>query len=389
MQAKYGVVEELRLAPLASGPLSGKKFAVKDLFAIRGRVSGFGCPSWSASHDVVSQNAPVIEQLRHAGGELTCITVSDELAFSLDGLNTHFVLPINKQSPDRICGGSSSGSASACAHGVVDFALGTDTAGSVRVPAAYCGLYGLRTTHGAISLDGVLPLGPSFDTVGVLSRDADVLSQVSRVLLSHTTASTGVSETLFVDEQMISLLDPALQLRCEETISEFGRHFGAVKRGNLDFDLASYVHHFGVMRGYEAWQAHGIWWQQNHPRLLEGTAERLLACREITLAQYRQSTMVHKLIRQKMVRFFQSGGAIFTPTVWQYAPLLTADKEELATNRQRNLLLGALASFAGLPQISIPVPIGAGDKYPATFGFSIIGPYCSDVELVNLAYLLS
>ncbi|MBL0189031.1 MAG: hypothetical protein IPP97_25230 [Candidatus Obscuribacter sp.] len=183
MEARFGIIEQLALGPLGSGPLDGTTFAVKDLFAIKGRVCGFGSPDWQARHAPDSQNAPVIDQLRSAGASLEYVTVSDELALSLDGLNTHYPLPINRQSPDRICGGSSSGSASACAHELVDFALGTDTAGSVRVPAAYCGLYGLRPTHGAISTEGVLPLGPSFDTVGVMTRDAKMLERVTSVLL--------------------------------------------------------------------------------------------------------------------------------------------------------------------------------------------------------------
>jgi amidase len=389
MEARFGIIEQLALAPLGSGPLDGTTFAVKDLFAIKGRVCGFGSPDWQASHAPDRRNAPVIDLLRSAGASLEYVTVSDELALSLDGLNTHYPLPINMQSPDRICGGSSSGSASACAHELVDFALGTDTAGSVRVPAAYCGLYGLRPTHGAISAEGVLPLGPRFDTVGVMTRDAKMLERVTSVLLPQFGRDCGVQETMFVDNHMLSLLDQRLGLRCEETIDRFAQHFKQVRRDDFGFDLAAYANHYAVMRGYESWQRHGLWWQEYKPKLLAGTHERFVAGSKVTQAEYEQSLKAYKLVRQKMRDFFVSGGVIFTPTVWTYAPLLTASAEELASNRQRNILLTALSFFAGLPQLTIPVKIEADSRYPATFGFSLIGNYGSDLALTKLACQLS
>lgn len=389
MEARFGVVEELKLLPLATGPLDGLTFAVKDIFAIKDRVCGFGSPDWQASHAPDKQNAPVIDQLRSAGACLDYVTVSDELALSLDGLNTHYPLPINLQSPDRICGGSSSGSASACAHGLVDFALGTDTAGSIRVPAAYCGLYGLRPTHGAISTEGVLPLGPSFDTVGVLTRDAGMLERVTSVLLPLSEGDCGAQETMFVDDHMLSLLDQSLGLRCEEIVDRFAQHFKQVRREDFGFDLAAYANHYAVMRGYESWQMHGPWWQEHKPKLLAGTRERFVAGSKVTQVDYEQSLKAYRLVRQKMRDFFVSGGVIFTPTVWTYAPLLTASAEELSANRQRNILLTALSFFAGLPQLTIPVKIEAGSRYPATFGFSLIGNYGSDLALTKLACQLS
>lgn len=385
MEARFGVIEQLALAPLGSGPLDGTTYAVKDLFAIEGRVCGFGSPDWQATHAPESCNAVVIDQLRLAGASLEYVTVSDELALSLDGLNTHYPLPLNRQSPARICGGSSSGSASACAHELVDFALGTDTAGSVRVPAAYCGLYGLRPTHGAISTEGVLPLGPSFDTVGVMTRDASMLERVTRVLLPPFEGDCVVPETMFVDNHMLSLLDQRLGLRSEDIIDRFAQHFKQVRRDDFGFDLAAYASHFAVMRGYECWQAHGRWWQDCQPQLLAGTRERFVAGSKVTLAEYEHSLKAYRLVKQKMADFFGSGGVIFTPTVWTYAPILTSSTEELALNRQRNILLAALSFFAGLPQLTIPVKIDTDSRYPATFGFSLIGNYGSDLALTKLA----
>ncbi|MBL0189030.1 MAG: hypothetical protein IPP97_25225 [Candidatus Obscuribacter sp.] len=194
---------------------------------------------------------------------------------------------------------------------------------------------------------------------------------------------------MFVDNHMLSLLDQRLGLRCEETIDRFAQHFKQVRRDDFGFDLAAYANHYAVMRGYESWQEHGQWWQEHKPQLLAGTHERFVAGSKVTQAEYEQSLKAYKLVRQKMRDFFVSGGVIFTPTVWTYAPLLTASAEELASNRQRNILLTALSFFAGLPQLTIPVKIEADSRYPATFGFSLIGNYGSDLALTKLAGQLS
>src|SRR4051794_32428215 len=167
----------------AAGPLRGLRFAVKDVFAIAGESACFGNPTWLATHPPATTTAQVIQQLLGAGATLAGTTITDELAFTLTGENFHSASPLNTACPDRVPGGSSSGSAAAVAAGLVDFALGTDTGGSVRVPASHCGLYGFRPSHGLISCEGVLPLAPRFDTVGVFAREASVLERVCGVLL--------------------------------------------------------------------------------------------------------------------------------------------------------------------------------------------------------------
>src|SRR6185437_5314020 len=159
-------------------------FAVKDTIDIAGFKTGCGNPRWRDSHPAAAVHAVCVEQLLLAGARCVGKTISDELAFSLLGENYFSGTPLNPKAPDRVPGGSSSGSASAVACGLVDFALGTDTGGSVRVPASNCGIWGIRTTHGRVSVAGVNPLSPTFDTVGILAKDADVLSRATAVLLS-------------------------------------------------------------------------------------------------------------------------------------------------------------------------------------------------------------
>jgi amidase len=165
------------------GALAGLSFAAKDLFDVAGYPTGGGSPTVLALSGIKTRTAPTVQRLLDAGARFVGKTITDELAFSLNGLNAHFGSPVNGAAPTRISGGSSSGSASAVSNGLCDLALGTDTGGSVRAPASHCGLYGLRPTHGRISLHGALDLAPSFDTCGWFTRDAATFARVAQVLL--------------------------------------------------------------------------------------------------------------------------------------------------------------------------------------------------------------
>ncbi len=183
-----------------SGPLAGTKFAVKDIYDIAGHVTGCGNPDWLRTHKPAAKTAPVVEKLLAAGGTMIGKTVTDEIAYSLNGQNFHYGTPVNSNAPGRIPGGSSSGSASAVAGNAVDFALGSDTGGSVRVPASLCGIMGIRTSHGRIPLDGIMPLAPSFDTIGWFARDGALLNRIGAVLLDEDKVPTPFGELLVCED---------------------------------------------------------------------------------------------------------------------------------------------------------------------------------------------
>ena len=182
---------KVRIEGAAEGPLAGLAFAAKDLYDVAGVITGCGNPDWIRTHEPAGTTAPAVETLLAAGATLVAKTLTDELAYSINGENHHFGTPVNVNAPGRIPGGSSSGSASAVAGGMVDFALGSDTGGSVRVPASFCGIYGLRTTHGRISLDAIQALAPSFDTVGWFARDAAPVEAGGRGRLPVLPTRTG------------------------------------------------------------------------------------------------------------------------------------------------------------------------------------------------------
>ncbi|MEY8879705.1 MAG: amidase family protein, partial [Leptothrix sp. (in: b-proteobacteria)] len=180
-----------------SGPLAGLRFAAKDLFDVAGQTTGAGNPTWLATHAPATRHAALVSQLLDAGASLAGKVLTDELAYSLHGDNAHHGAPINAASPERVTGGSSSGSAAAVAARLVDFALATDTGGSTRVPASYCGLWGLRTTHDLLPRDGLVALSRGFDTPNWLAHDAEVFERVGAVLLPPVALPSDRAPTTF------------------------------------------------------------------------------------------------------------------------------------------------------------------------------------------------
>ena len=182
-------IDPLRIGPelLArgrpGGPLSGVTLAVKDVIDVAGIPTGAGNPAFLDDAPPAPRHAAAVSRLLDAGADVIGKAHTDEFAFSLSGTNAHYGTPRNPRAPGRVPGGSSSGSASAVASGIAEIALGTDTAGSIRVPASYCGVWGLRPTHGRVPLEGVLPLAPSFDTCGLLAATGELLERAGLPLL--------------------------------------------------------------------------------------------------------------------------------------------------------------------------------------------------------------
>src|SRR5437870_2254931 len=212
-QESGAFVEKFALPATKSGPLDGLRFAVKDLIDVAGHRTGCGNPTWLATHPPASVSAVCVEQLLAAGAQCEGKTVTDELAFSLLGENFHYGTPLNPAAPDRVPGGSSSGSASAVVCGLVDFAIGTDTGGSVRVPASNCGIWGWRPSHGLISVAGVMPFSPTLDTVGVFARSAELLQSVATELLAANTpaATEPTRRTIHLVREAFDAVDSSVR----------------------------------------------------------------------------------------------------------------------------------------------------------------------------------
>ncbi len=384
-----GFVLRRDVSPTGDGPLAGFTFGVKDVFDLAGTLTGCGNPSWAASHPPAAAHAVVVEQLLAAGARCVGKTVTDEFAFSLIGENHFYGTPPNPHAPDRVPGGSSSGSASVVAAGHADFALGTDTAGSIRVPAAYCGLYGLRPTWGRISAAGVQPLAPSFDTVGLLARNATVLKQVAGVLLprNNDVAITQV----FMLEDAWDLADADVQAIHEiatNCLSLAGLTvksvtLSALVSGEPGTDLFAWKRTFSGAQWPEIWSTFGTWLEATQPPIGPKIAGNFSNVKAAGRANLTRSLGERASIREVLHAFLTPECALCLPTAASVAPVCgQVDYDRAGTGAlARTLCLTAPAGLSGLPQISVPANTAEG--LPA--GVSFLAAANADLALVDLA----
>jgi amidase len=374
-------------APLAhapSGPLAGLSFAAKDLFDVAGYPTGGGQPIVLALSGIKTRTAPTVQRLLDAGARFVGKTVTDELAFSLNGQNAHFGAPVNGAAPDRISGGSSSGSASAVSNQLCDLALGTDTGGSVRAPASHCGLYGLRPTHGRISLQGALDLAPSLDTCGWFTRDAASFARVADVLLGDDSAP-GPKQLLWPAD-LWSQLVPAAQASALAAADQVQAVLGAARPVNAVLDSFDAMYWaFRYLQGREAWLTDGPLIERYAPPLGPGVAERFAFSRGVSDAQVAQASAFRERFSAHLDALLDQDGVLLLPTMPDIAPLKTEPESGLEDYRNRAIRLLCVAGLARTPQLSLPLAGRSG----APMGLSLLGPRGSDRALVALAQRLA
>ncbi|MEK4355403.1 amidase family protein [Paenibacillus sp. FSL R5-0475] len=413
MDNRYGafIDSELTVGRLGNGILDGMTFAVKDVYAIAGHSSSAGNPDWLRSHNPSTEHAAVVRQLLQSGATLRGATHTDELMYSLGGENHHYGTPINPRAAGCIPGGSSSGSAVAVASGSVDFALGTDTGGSIRVPSAYCGVYGFRPTHGAVNMEGVIPLSPQFDTVGWMADRMDVLQKVGEVLLGNgrmdekvTMSIDGNLElniengggkneeeelenniqknmgTLFVATDCWNLVDP-------KDVSVLANGLNQLRTGADHFfetDIAPeglkvWMDVFRELQGSEIWTTHSIWIKEVKPFFGPDIAARFswaanLAGKDHSIAQNKRAEISNQL-RQLL----GEDNCLVIPTVPGPAPLRGGDLRQLEENRSGAMMLSCIAGLAGLPQVTLPMLSTNGPP----LGLSVIAGHGQDLRLLS------
>lgn len=365
-----------------AGPLAGLSFGVKDLFDVAGYPTGGGQPFVLAMSGIKTQTAPAVQLLLDAGARFVGKTVTDELAFSLNGNNAHFGAPINGAVTDRISGGSSSGSASAVSNKLCDFALGSDTGGSVRAPANHCGLYGIRPTHGRISLSGVLDLSPSLDTCGYFARDVKTFARVSAVLLGEDPTAMPTNIRLLKPLDVWALLDDDVAAAQAEPLARAEAALGKATDTRVildDVDTAYWS--FRYIQGHEAWVVNGPLIERFCPPLGPGIAERFAWSKTVTDAQLASANVYRKRFTKHLADLLGTDGVLVMPTVADIAPLITDSGDALESYRNRSIQMLCLAGLSGFPQISLPL----GQRLGAPLGVSLLGPAGSDMALVRLA----
>jgi len=378
------------LSPTGSGSLDGLCFAVKDVIDVAGCKTGCGNPTWRDSHPTAVAHAVCVEQLLRAGARCVGKAICDELAFSLLGENYFDGTPLNPLAPDRVPGGSSSGSASAVACGLVDFALGTDTAGSTRIPASNCGIWGFRPSHGFISVAGVNPLAPSFDTVGVLAHNADVLARTVRVLLAIS-MSASEPVTIHVIQEAFELADPDVQqgllesVRCVRTL--FGERVREISLRDLAADdkgFPNWAETFCVIQWAEINSCLGAWIADAKPEFGPGIA----ASFELTslLDRRRVATALRQREEyfRRLTEVLEPNDLLCIPTTPTLAP--RKGNPPVRTSHgsgyyPRTLALTSLAGMGRLPQLSLPIANVGG----IPVGLSLLARHGQDDFLLGVA----
>lgn len=379
----------------ASSSLAGLRLAVKDVYDVEGLRTGAGNPAWRAAQAPAPRSALAVERLLAAGAAWAGRTVTDELTYSLAGINLHYGTPVNPASPGRLPGGSSSGSAVAVAAGDADIALGTDCGGSVRLPASYCGLWGMRPTHGRIAAAGCFTLAHSFDTVGWFARDAGALAAVFAVLsgaepsggLLAASERAGAARWLHAD-CIGPLLDPAVRDAWATWLPALSRHGGGARLApsmEKDLALAGWAAAFRTLQAAEVWLQHGAWFERHGATLGDDVRVRFEKAARVTPAEVAQAQQRRVEASAVMARVLAEPGSVLVmPTVPTIAPALDDGAARVDDVRQRSQQLLCIAGLAGLPQVSLPWVRIDG----APVGLSVIGARGDDEGVLSAAHRL-
>lgn len=350
----------IALSHTNKGELNGLVFSVKDVFDVKGSTYSNGHPEWLVSHPMATQNATAIDLLLSEGADLVGKTICDELCFSISGENWHYGSPIHPLDPMRYTGGSSSGSAVSVAAELVDFSIGSDCLGSVRVPASYNGLYGFRPTYKRVDNTGEAPYCESMDVLGWMAKELDVFKKVSKVLLKE-------------DKQDFDL----------KNVYTYQMELESFKKIELKDD--DYLETFRLVQGYEVNQSYKEWITDFKPIIHQGPKQRLKWASTITLKEYQQALQRKKEIEQEFVNLLGNDSIIICPTASSVAIDRRASLDEINQIRQDSSKLLCLSPLSNTPQVTLPLM--TKDNLP--FGISFIGPVNSDVALLEKAISLA
>lgn len=369
----------------ASGPLAGLRAVVKDMYDIAGERTGCGSPEWLATHAPAARNCPPVQKILDAGATIIGKTVCDEYFYSVSGANAHYGTPVNARALGRLPGGSSAGSAAACGAGLCDFALGSDTGGSVRVPASFNGIYGLRPTHERIEHSGVADMAPSFDVPGWFAATPGVFRKVGAVLLDSRRVAAKIDRIVVLEDAFAQAEEPVADLL--RTLLEF-----------MSDDLPEMMHAriapdgfdpwreaFRIVQAYETWQTFGAFVTKHRPDIGPGVKERMQFASTVTPAQADASREIVMNARDHIRQIAVPGTVLALPTAPSIAPKIEISGAELEDFRTRVMRLTCTSGISGLPQMSIPGATING----CPIGLSFIGWAGGDEALLDLACELS
>jgi amidase len=372
------------VAGSATGPLASMTFAVKDLIDVAGVPTGGGNPDWPRYYKTPEQHAWVVQRQLDAGASVIGKTVTDEVSLGILGENAHDGTPLNPAAPDRVPGGSSSGSASAVAAGLCDFALGTDSGGSVRVPASFCGLYGIRPTHGRMDFSGITVQSPSADTCGWFARDAATFAKVGQVLFDAEMPAA-LPTRLRVATDAFGFADDGVQQALTPMVDRLATLIGAREDVLLaPQGLSVWQRAQRVLQSSESWKTFEPWLDTCNPRLAFSVARQVIMGSMMTDAERGAAALMRIEVRGRLGHLLPPGTILCLPTTPFPAPLKGLPGSILGPLRDQISCLTSHGGLTGVPQISIPGATVNG----AHIGLSIIAARNADLDLMRVALSL-
>jgi amidase len=369
----------------ATGPLAGLTVAIKDMYDITGERTGGGNPDWLAAQQPATKNSSVVQKLLDAGATITGKTICDEFFYSIAGVNAHYGTPNNPRAPGRLPGGSSSGSASAAASGACDIAIGSDTGGSVRVPASFCGLYGIRTTHGRVDLEGAMHMAASFDVCGWFANGPGIFRKVGEVLLGGASTAANIANLVLLNDAFAEA-DAEVTDLMQQALAAMANDLPSTSRQRIAPDgLDVWREAFRVIQSREIWSVYGDFVERVKPKFGPGVAERFVAAAKVTEDEAAQARVMQERARDRIRSVAQPGTVLVLPTCPAIAPLTHAPNDVHEAFRLRAMRMTCISGLSGLPQISLPI----GSLGGRPVGLSFIGWAGGDEALLDLAVKLS
>jgi amidase len=367
------------------GPLTGLTFAAKDLFDVAGHPTGGGNPDWARANPIPTRHAWAVQRLLDAGATLIGKTITDEVSLGIVGENAFYGTPVNSRAPDRVPGGSSSGSAAAVAAGLCDTALGTDTGGSVRVPASFCGLYGIRPTHGRLDVSGMMQQAPSSDTTGWFARDIATFARVSSVMLDEA-IPTSLPRRLIIAVDAFAFADPEVGAALQPMVERLRALIGDSREEVMaPAGITQWARAQRTLQPSEAWLTFKDWIDRDNPRFAFSVARNIILGSMIPESERGWAQLVRREARGRMRYLLPEGTILCLPTTPFPAPRRGEPLSVAGPQRDRILCLCCHGGLAGMPQVSIP---GATvDGLPV--GLSIVSGPGADTSLVAVAVTLT
>ena len=375
----------VRIEGRPDGPLSGLTFAAKDLFDVAGQPTGGGNPDWARSNPVPTRHAWAVQRLLDAGATLIGKTITDEVSLGIVGENAFYGTPINNRAPDRVPGGSSSGSAAAVAAGLCDTALGTDTGGSVRVPASFCGLYGIRPTYGRLPVTGMMPQAPSSDTTGWFARDGATFAKVSSVMLGEA-IPTILPRRLIIAVDAFAFADPEVGEALRPMVERLRSFIGDVREEVMaPAGLTQWARAQRTLQPSEAWLTFKDWIDRDNPRFAFNVARNIILGSMIPESERGWARLVRREARGRMRYLLPTGTILCLPTTPFPAPRRGEPLSVASEQRDCLLCLCCHGGLTGVPQVSIPST--TVDGLPV--GLSIVGSHGCDATLIGVGRALA